>query len=188
MVWTSQILEHPFSNLCKNLRDFTLCKVVGLCELLVRSAYTSSKTPCCMCWQGCGKVQDWGASSGCCGLFHFATWSFFQPQKHSVFLQLLLWFIGLVNVLAGSESAEQLWSPFLQFEPPWKEMASTGSSCGNMQLQTSSSTKLMQLMQIMDRQVAAWRLETTGALAAVCKRYAAEGIQYAALHSGCRSM
>lgn len=65
-----------------------------------------------MCWQGCGKVQDWGASSGCCGLFHFATWSFFQPQKHLVFLQLLLWFIGLVNVLASSESAEQLVEPF----------------------------------------------------------------------------
>lgn len=25
----------------------------------IRSACTSSKTLCCMCWQGCGKVQDW---------------------------------------------------------------------------------------------------------------------------------
>lgn len=64
-----------------------------------------------------GRRRIGGASSGCCGLFHFATRSFCQPQKRSVLPQLLLRFICLQTVLAGSKHAKQLQSPFLQFEP-----------------------------------------------------------------------
>lgn len=122
-----------------------------------------------------GRCRIGGASSGCCGLFHFATWSFFQPQKCSALLQLLLCFNCLMNVLAGSESAE-LWSPSLQFEAPRKQTATTGSSCGNVKLQTSSLTKRMQLMQTgMDKyQHPGWSLQKL-----LCEGSAAEGIQYA---------
>lgn len=134
-----------------------------------------------MCWQGCGKVQDWRGKFWLLWAFSFCNLKLLSaPEMLGSSSAIALLYLS--QVLASSASAEQLWSPFLQFEPPWKEAANTGSSCGNMKLQTSSSTKLMRWCRTWtgEYQHQGWSLQKP--LATACERSAAEGIQYAAFH------
>lgn len=165
----------PFLDFCKKIKRLHLWRVVDLCHKLEVLILPLKLLAVCV-GRDVGRCRIGGASSGCCGLFHFATRSFFQPQKCLALLQQLLCFNCLMNVLASSKSAECGALPYnLRHHgskwPIWGDPVGTW----NCRLPVWQNGCSWCRTGVDKEQHPGWSLQKL-----LCERSAAEGIQYAA--------